>query len=127
VRIPQLVGKFESAHLEFRVPDPACNPYIAFACILAAGIDGIKKKIEPGDPVTEDVSRLSKAERARRGIKPIPKSLFEAVEEFSKDEVFRDALSKGFFDEYINIKLAEWDEYSALVTPWETERMINVH
>lgn len=127
VRIPQLMGKFESVHVEFRVPDPSCNPYIAFACILAAGIDGIKRKIEPGDPVTEDVGRLSKTERARRGIKGIPKSLFEAVEEFSKDEVFRDALGKVFFDEYVNIKLAEWDEYSALVTPWETERMINVH
>jgi glutamine synthetase len=127
VRVPQIAGKYESVHIEFRVPDPACNPYIAFTCILAAGIDGIKRKIEPGDPVADDVSRMSKSERARRGIKPIPKSLFEAVEEFRKDDVFREALGSPLFDEYVNIKLAEWDEYSARVTPWETQQMINVH
>lgn len=126
VRIPQHAGKFDTAHVEFRIPDPACNPYIAFACILAAGMDGIKRKIEPGDPVQEDVTKLSKTELARKGIKPLPKTLYEAVEEFSRDEVLRDALGKAFFDEYINIKLAEWDEYSARVTPWETERMINL-
>jgi glutamine synthetase len=127
VRIPQVADKNETAHVEFRVPDPACNPYIAFTCMLAAGIDGIKRKIEPGDPITDDVGRLSRNERSRRGIKPLPKSLYEAVEEFRKDDVFRDALGKALFDEYANIKLAEWDEYSALVTPWETERMINYH
>ena len=127
VRIPQIAGKFETPHVEFRVPDPACNPYIAFTCLLAAGIDGIRKKIEPGDPVTDDVSKMSRAERAKRGIKPIPKSLFEAVEEFNRDDVLKDGLGKALFDEYVNIKLAEWDEYSARVTPWETERMINVH
>jgi glutamine synthetase len=61
------------------------------------------------------------------GIKPMPKSLFEAVEEFSRDEVFREALGEAFFDEYVNMKQAEWDEYSAQVTPWETERMIDFH
>jgi len=127
VRVPQLAGNSANAHVEFRVPDPACNPYIAFNCVLAAGIDGIKRKIEPGDPVTENVSKLSASERKKMGIKPIPKSLFEAVEEFSRDEVFREALGKAFFDEYVNIKLAEWDEYSSLVTPWETERMIDFH
>lgn len=127
VRIPQLIGRHESAHVEFRVPDPACNPYIAFACMLAAGLDGIKRKIEPGDPVTEDVSKLSRAERARRGIRPLPKSLYEAVVEFEQDETMRDALGKSLFDEYVNIKLAEWEEYSSRVTPWETERMINYH
>ena len=127
VRVPQFAGKFESAHVEFRVPDPACNPYIAFTCLLAAGVDGIKRKIEPGDPVTCDVSRLSKSERAKRGIKPLPKSLFEAVDEFSQDEVMREALGNPLFDEYVNIKLAEWDQYSALVTPWEIERMLNIH
>jgi glutamine synthetase len=125
--VPQLAGNSANAHVEFRVPDPACNPYIAFNCVLAAGIDGIKRKIEPGDPVTENVSKLSASERKKMGIKPIPKSLFEAVEEFSRDEVFREALGKAFFDEYVNIKLAEWDEYSSLVTPWETERMIDFH
>lgn len=127
VRIPRLAGKTETAHIEFRVPDPSCNPYTAFTCLLAAGMDGIKRKIEPGDPVTDDVSKLSKSERRARGIRPLPKSLFEAVEEFSRDEVFRDALGKASFDEYANIKLAEWDEYSARVTPWETDRMIDFH
>lgn len=127
VRIPHLASKNEGAHIEFRVPDPCCNPYIAFTCLLASGIDGIKRKIDPGDPITDDVSRLSNKERMSRGITPLPKSLFEAVGEFSKDEVFRDALGKPFFEEYVNIKQAEWDEYSARVTPWETERMIDFH
>jgi glutamine synthetase len=109
------------------VPDPACNPYIAFTCLLAAGIDGIKRKIDPGDPVNEDVSRLGKSERRKRGIKPLPKSLFEAVEEFSMDDVFKEALGRAFFEEYVEMKRAEWDEYSARVTPWEIERMIDFH
>jgi glutamine synthetase len=127
VRVPRMAGKAETPHIEFRVPDPACNPYIAFTCLLAAGLDGIQRKLEPGDPIPEEVSRWSSAERKRRGIKPLPKSLYEAVEEFSKDEIFRRALGKAFFDEYVNIKLAEWDEYSALVTPWEVQRMIEFH
>lgn len=127
VRIPQLPSSSVNAHVEFRVPDPACNPYIAFTCLLAAGFDGIKRKIEPGDPVIGEVSRLSSSERRDRGIKPLPKSLYEAVEEFRTDEVFKDALGAPLFEEYVNIKLAEWDEYSALVTPWETERMIDFH
>jgi glutamine synthetase len=127
VRLPQLPSSSRNAHVEFRVPDPACNPYIAFTCLLAAGIDGIKRKIEPGDPITEDVSKLSASERKSRGIKPIPKSLYEAVEEFSSDRVFKEALGGPLFDEYVNMKRAEWDEYSARVTPWETERMIDFH
>ena len=124
VRVPRMAGKTETPHIEFRVPDPACNPYIAFTCLLAAGLDGIQRKLEPGDPIPHEVSRWSSAERMRKGIKPLPKSLYEAVEDFRKDDVFRSALGKEFFDEYVNIKLAEWDEYSSLVTPWETQHMI---
>jgi glutamine synthetase len=127
VRVPLMAGKVETPHIEFRVPDPACNPYIAFTCLLAAGIDGIQRKLDPGNPITEEVSRWSSAQRVEKGIKPLPKSLYEAVEEFSKDEVFKRALGNAFFDEYVNIKQAEWDEYSAMVTPWETERMIQFH
>ena len=127
VRVPRTAGKSETPHIEFRVPDPACNPYIAFTCLLAAGLDGIQHKSEPGDPIPDEVSRWNSAERMRRGIKPLPKSLYEAVEEFRRDEVFKRALGQGFFDEYVNIKLAEWDEYSSLVTPWETQRMIEFH
>jgi glutamine synthetase len=127
VRVPRTAGKTETPHIEFRVPDPACNPYIAFTCLLAAGIDGIQRKLDPGEPIPEEVSRWSSAERKKRGIQPLPKSLYEATEEFSKDEVLKKALGKAFFDEYVNMKLAEWDEYSARVTPWESERMIEFH
>jgi glutamine synthetase len=127
VRVPRTGGRNEAAHIEFRVPDPACNPYIAFTCLLAAGLDGIQHKLEPGDPVPDEVSRWSSAERIRKGIKPLPKSLYEAVEEFRRDDVLRRALGQVFFEEYVNIKLAEWDEYSSLVTPWETQRMIEFH
>jgi len=127
VRVPRTAGKSETPHIEFRVPDPACNPYIAFTCLLAAGLDGIQHKLDPGDPITDEVSKWTSAERRKKGIKPLPKSLYEAVEEFSKDEVFRRALGDAFFEEYVNIKLAEWDEYSSVVTPWERERMIEFH
>jgi len=90
-------------------------------------MDGIHRKLDPGDPIPEEVSRWSSAERMKKGIKPLPKSLYEAVEEFREDEVLKSALGKTFFDEYVNIKLAEWDEYSALVTPWEVQRMIDFH
>jgi glutamine synthetase len=126
VRVP-FSGKTSSPHIEFRVPDPACNPYIAFTCLLAAGIDGIQRKLDPGDPITDEVSRWSSAERKKKGIEPLPKTLYEAVEDFRKDDVFKRALGNAFFDEYVNMKLAEWDEYSARVTPWETELMIEYH
>jgi len=127
VRVPLMAGKTETPHIEFRVPDPACNPYIAFTCLLAAGIDGIQHKLDPGEPIKDEVSRWSSAQRLARGIKPLPKSLYEAIEEFNKDEVFKRALGPAFFDEYVNMKRSEWDEYSAMVTPWETERMIEFH
>lgn len=127
VRVPLMAGKTETPHIEFRVPDPACNPYIAFTCLLAAGIDGIQRRIDPGEPITEEVSRWSSKERKDRGIEPLPKTLYEAVEDFSRDEVFKRALGSAFFDEYVNMKRAEWDEYSSMVTPFETERMIEFH
>jgi len=127
VRVPLMAGKTETPHIEFRVPDPACNPYIAFTCLLAAGIDGIQRKIDPGEPILDEVSRWSSKQRKERGIEPLPKTLYEAVEDFSKDDVFKRALGSAFFDEYVNMKRAEWDEYSAMVTPFETERMIEFH
>ena len=126
VRVP-FTYKSTSPHIEFRVPDPACNPYIAFTCLLAAGMDGIQRKLDPGEPITDEVSRWNSAERRKRGIEPLPKSLYEAVEDFRKDDVFKQALGTAFFDEYVNMKLGEWDEYSARVTPWEIETMINYH
>jgi glutamine synthetase len=127
VRVPRTSDKTETPHIEFRVPDPACNPYIAFTCLLAAGLDGVRRKVEPGDPILEEVSRMSSTERKKRGIKPLPKCLYEAVEEFSEDEVFKKTLGKAFFDEYVNIKHGEWEQYSAVVTPWEVQRLIDFH
>ena len=127
VRVPRTAGKSETPHIEFRVPDPACNPYVAFTCLLAAGLDGIQHKIEPGDPIPEEVSRWSSADRAKKGIRPLPKSLYEAIEEFRGDEVLKRALGGAFFDEYVKIKLGEWDEYSSLVTPWEIQHLIDYH
>ena len=127
VRVPRTAGKSETPHIEFRVPDPACNPYVAFTCLLAAGLDGIQHKIEPGDPIPEEVSRWSSADRAKKGIRPLPKSLYEAIEEFRGDEVLKRALGSAFFDEYVKIKLGEWDEYSSLVTPWEIQHLIDYH
>jgi glutamine synthetase len=116
----------ESANIELRIPDPSGNPYLGFACLLAAGLDGIRKRRDPGDPVTFDLSNLTAREMKRRGMKLLPKSLFEALEEFENDSVIREVLGSTLFDEYLNVKHQEWEMFASHVTDWEIERMLNI-
>ncbi len=128
VRVPperNLKGT-ESLRVEVRFPDATCNPYLALAGILAAGLDGIKKKIEPGDPVNYDMSLLGEDELKRRGLKLMPKSLYEALEELESDNVLLSGLGKALMEEYIKIKKDEWDAYCRQVFSWEVEKLINL-
>jgi len=117
----------ESTRIEYRVPDATCNPYLALATILAAGLDGIKKKIEPGDPVTFDMGNVTEAELKRRGIKRLPKTLYEAIEELKNDDLIRSVLGEAMFEEYIKMKEFEWDQYRKYVTPWEINNFLDVY
>jgi glutamine synthetase len=127
VRVPFDEGSgVDSKNVEFRIPDPSGNPYLGFACILAAGLDGIRKKIDPGDTVTYDLSTMSTRDMKRKGLKTLPKSLPEALDEFENDSIMKAALGVALFDEYLDVKRQEWEMFNARVTPWEIERMLNV-
>ena len=127
VRVPQIEGKkFETTNVEVRIADPALNPYLGFSCLLAAGLDGIKKKIDPGDPTDFDLSGMSSAEIKKKGLKVLPKSLSEALYEFENDKVMEFALGKPLFEEYLHVKRQEWELFSSHVTPWEIERLTRI-
>ena len=111
--------------VEVRFPDPLCNPYLAFAAMALAGLDGIKKKIDPGDPVDEDVYEFSKKKMRDLGIRELPGSLKEALDALESDEVVQNALGKEVLDQFLEVKRKEWNEYSMQVTPWEYTQYFN--
>jgi glutamine synthetase len=124
IRIP--AGRGLSTRLEFRSPDPTCNPYLTFAVILAAGIDGIKRCIDPGDAVDLNVYELSAAERKSLGIRTLPANLKEALDYLEEDKVIRSALGEHVFENIMRLGLLEWEAYNTYVHPWEVERYINI-
>ncbi|NQU47242.1 MAG: type I glutamate--ammonia ligase [Planctomycetes bacterium] len=122
IRIPDRRGIGTRA--ELRMPDPSCNPYLAFAVMLAAGLNGIKNKIEPPAPVSGNVYRMSARERSRLKIKSLPGNLGEALDAFEKDKVLKDALGEHTFHQFIIAKRSEWSDYIAAVHPWELDRYL---
>jgi len=124
IRIP--AGRGLSTRLEFRSPDPTCNPYLTFAVILAAGLDGIKRSIDPGDAVDLNVYHLTEAERRSMGIKTLPANLKEALDYLEGDEVIRSALGEHVFENVMRLGRLEWEAYNTYVHPWEVERYINL-
>ena len=112
--------------LEVRSPDPACNPYLAFAVLLAAGLRGIEENLPLPDEATEDIHSMSDAERRAAGIDSLPEDLFEAVNAFERSELMKDALGEHVFDFVIRNKREEWDAYKAYVSPWEIERSLPI-
>lgn len=120
IRIPRYSpGREQATRLELRCPDPSCNPYIAFAAMLKAGLDGVKNKMVPPPPVEEDVYELEECKLADLGIDMLPFSIKRAVEELKKDKVVQEALGKHSLDKFIEAKLAEFDDYRMQITPWE--------
>ncbi len=121
----------EEARIEFRCPDPLCNPYLAYTVILEAGLDGIRKKIDPGEPVEANIYHLSKAQRRELGTKVLPTSLKEALEEWESDEICMQALGKEITTKYMELKMQEWKEYEShmpnnknKVTAWELQKYL---
>jgi len=132
VRVPEYFpGKEQEARVEFRCPDPLCNPYLAYTVILEAGLDGVRKKIEPGEPVEVNVYHLSEAKRRELGIKTLPTSLKEALEEWDSDDICIRALGKESAEKYVELKMEEWKEYEPhapeeknKVTLWELQKYL---
>jgi len=123
IRIPRYSpGREKATRCELRCPDPSCNPYLAFAVMLKAGLDGVKKKLSPSEPVEEDLYEFDDEKRAEKKIDTLPGSLGEAIEELKKDSVVQEALGKHTYPIYIKAKKSEWDEYRLQVTKWEQEK-----
>lgn len=122
VRIPEKRGR--GTRCELRMPDPACNPYLALAVQLAAGLDGVVNKLVPPEPVNRNIFALSQRERRRLKITELPRDLHEALECLAKDSVVRDTLGEHIYDRYVEAKGQEWREYSAMVSPWEVDRYL---
>jgi glutamine synthetase len=127
IRVPEYQpGKEKATRIEFRSPDPACNPYLAFSVMLAAGLEGIEKGYEAPEPVEENVYEMSDEERERRGIRTLPGSLIEAIHLTEKSEVVQKALGGHAFDAFIANKKIEWDQYRSQVTDYELQRYLPI-
>lgn len=122
IRIPSARGA--STRVELRSPDPAANPYLALAVCLAAGLDGIKNKIDPPEAVKENIFDLSQEEREKRNIELLPADLAEALAELEKDEYIKDVLGEHIFRKYTEAKDAEWAAYRSRVTKWEIDEYL---
>jgi len=125
VRVPDRRG--DGTRAELRMPDPACNPYLGLALMLASGLDGIEKKIEPGPPVNKNIYHMSARERARLKIRSLPADLNEAVDAFERDPLARKVLGDHIFTNYVRAKRGEWSEYIAQVHEWEIDRYLGAY
>ncbi|MGI9658608.1 MAG: glutamine synthetase family protein [Gaiellaceae bacterium] len=127
IRIPLYhPGKEQATRAEIRCPDPSCNPYLTFACLLHAGLDGIEKGYDLSDPMEQNLYDLTPTEREDLGIVGLPENLGQAVEELAHSELAEKALGKHIHDRYVDLKRAEWNEYRVQVHPWEIERYLAV-
>ena len=127
IRVPEYQpGKETSTRIEFRVPDPACNPYLAFSVMLAAGLEGIEKKYELADPIEENLFEMSSQEREQRGIGSLPINLSDAISLTENSQLVRKALGDHVFDSFIKNKKIEWDQYRTQVTEYELKRYLPI-
>ncbi|MEA2038096.1 MAG: type I glutamate--ammonia ligase [Nanoarchaeota archaeon] len=123
IRIPRYSpGREQATRCEIRCPDPSNNPYLAFAVMLQAGLDGIKNKLTPPEPIEEDVYEFDETHLIEKNIDTLPGSLGEAIHELKKDKFVQESLGPHTSKIYIAAKKAEWDEYRTQVSKWETEK-----
>lgn len=122
IRIPAARGA--GTRVELRCPDSSANPYLVLAVCLAAGLEGIRNKITPGQPVTENVFKMRLCEKEELGIESLPKDLGEAIVEFEKDDYLKGVLGEHISRKYLNAKKAEWIQYQTQVTTWEIDQYL---
>ncbi len=121
----QMIRTAGPGHLEDRTVSAACNPYLAMAAYLSAGLDGVRRKLDPGEPNLGNLYDLGLEEIRRRGIRQLPQTLAEALVELRNDEVVQGALGP-IYDEFVNLKEAEWREYHSRVSQWEIDRYLTM-
>ncbi|MBI4496798.1 MAG: glutamine synthetase [Chloroflexi bacterium] len=119
-------GREDGRRIEYRAPDPACNPYLAFAVMLAAGLDGIERKLEPPEPAEVNVAEFSDEERRRHDIGVLPASLDEALHTMEQSTVVRQCLGEHVFQSFLKNKRMEWENYRTQVTDYELKRYLPV-
>ncbi len=123
IRVPAKRGR--STRIELRTPDPTANPYLALACMLAAGLDGIKRGLTPPEPVNRNIYHLTEAESKELGIRSLPHDLSHALDALESDDVMRQALGEHIFSEYISLKREEWASYNEQVHDWEIRQYMD--
>ena len=127
IRVPEYKpGKENATRIEFRSPDPACNPYLAFSVMLAAGLEGIEKGYEAPEPVEENVYEMTEDERKEKGIATLPPNLLQAIHLTEESDVVRKALGEHVFQAFITNKKIEWDQYRTQVTEYELKKYLPV-
>ncbi len=127
IRVPEYrPGREKATRIEFRSPDPACNPYLAFSVMLAAGLEGIEKEYEVPKPIEENVYEMTEDKRKKRGIGTLPANLLEATLLTEKSELVRKALGEHVFSAFIQNKKIEWDHYRIQVTEYELKRYLPI-
>ncbi|HEC92975.1 MAG TPA: type I glutamate--ammonia ligase [Candidatus Atribacteria bacterium] len=125
VRVP--IARKEGTRAELRSPDPSCNPYLAFAVILEAGMDGIKNQVDPGEPINKNIYTMSEGERKSLGIENLPTTLNDALIELEKDNIVKSALTPHILENYIEAKKEEWEAYRIQVHQWELDRYLTIY
>jgi glutamine synthetase len=127
IRVPAYKpGKERSTRVEYRAPDAACNPYLAFAVMLAAGLEGVINEYEPVEPTEENVYLMGERERAERGISTLPEDLHEAISVAEKSELVRKTLGEHVFEKFLANKRIEWQNYRSRVHSYEIERYMSI-
>jgi glutamine synthetase len=128
IRVPKnRPNKPQAARIELRCPDPSCNPYLAFAVMLRAGLQGIEQDFDIPEPVEENLYHFDESERRRRNIQTLPATLPEALEEMERDELVRETLGEHIVERYLEAKRDEWNEFRMRVTQWELDRYLEVY
>jgi len=125
VRVPAARGN--ATRIELRMPDPSCNPYLALAVMLRAGLDGIEKKLDPGPPINKNIFEMSHRERRHLRIDELPGNLSEALDELEKDDLVRETLGEHLFEHFVAAKREEWQDYIKHVSPWEIDRYLALY
>ena len=123
IRVPDTRGV--GTRVELRSPDPACNPYLVFAVLLQAGLEGIREGMTPPPPVSANIYDMKEADRKKLGIENLPADLIDAVECMEADPFIREVLGDHVYTKYVEAKRQEWKEYTTRVSQWEIERYLN--
>jgi len=127
VRIPMYKpGKEKATRIEYRSPDPSCNPYLAFSVMLAAGLEGINKKYKLGEPANDNIYHMSEEEKEKAGIKSLPEDLLESIKIAEKSKLIRECLGEKVFEYFIRNKKMEWNEYKAQVSQYEIDKYLPI-